>query len=287
MRVRPLRRDDAPACDAIIASLPDWFGDENGIQECAAAVRAEPGFVASVDDVGVAFLTVARPRDLVVEISWMAVRPDHRGGGHGRALVDALVQTLHDDGTRFLAVKTLSDRDPSPPYAQTRAFYEAMGFTPLMDLDIWGPENPALLYVRSVARPPRGAAVPTVDDLLSAARAGGERVTAQQARDELERGAIVVDQRTLEQRREHGDIPGAVTMSMTVVPWRLDPQSRWKIPEIADHDTRVIVVCQEGYSSSLSAAWLRDLGMQSVADVEGGFDAWRDAGLPVVPLEER
>lgn len=287
MQVRPLRPDDAPACDAIIASLPDWFGDENGIRDCAAAVRADPGFVATVDDTVVGFLTVTRPRDRVAEISWMAVHPGHRGAGHGRALIDALVRTLHDDGTRFVAVKTLSDRDPYLPYAETRAFYEAMGFTPLLDLDIWGPENPALLYVRSVARPSGGPSAPTVDDLLVAARAGGERITAAQAGDELGRGAIVVDQRTLEQRREHGDIPGAITMSMTVVPWRLDPQSPWKIPEVADHDTRVIVVCQQGYSSSLSAAWLRDLGMRNVADLEGGFDAWRDAGLPVVPLDER
>ncbi|MDP9184739.1 MAG: rhodanese-like domain-containing protein, partial [Actinomycetota bacterium] len=95
-----------------------------------------------------------------------------------------------------------------------------------------------------------------------------------------------IDHRTLEQRREHGDIPGAIRMSMTVVPWRLDPQSPWKIPAVTDHDTRVIVVCQEGYSSSLSLAWLRDLRMRRVADIEGGFEAWRDAGLPVVPLEE-
>jgi ribosomal protein S18 acetylase RimI-like enzyme len=88
-------------------------------------VRAEPGFVATVDDTVAGFLTVARPRPQVAEISWMAVHPDHRGAGHGRALVDALVEALHDDGTRFLAVKTLSDRDPYPPYAETRSFYEA------------------------------------------------------------------------------------------------------------------------------------------------------------------
>ena len=287
MAVRPLHADDAPTCDAIIAALPDWFGDEHGIRECAEAVRAQPGLVATVDDAVAGFLTVTRPRPHVAEISWMAVHPSHRGQGHGRALVDALAHTLHDDGTRFLAVKTLSDRDPYPPYGETRAFYQAMGFLPLMDLDIWGPENPALLLVRSVLHPPGTDAAPTVDDLLVAARAGGERVTAAQAADELTRGrAILVDQRTLEQRREHGDIPGATTMSMTVVPWRLDPQSPWKIPEVANHDTRVIVVCQEGYSSSLSAAWLRDLGMRNVADLEGGFEAWHDAGLPIEPLRE-
>ena len=60
-------------------------------------------------------------------------------------------------------------------------------------------------------------------------------------------------------------------MSMTVVPWRLDPQSPWKEPSVTSHGTRVIVVCQEGYSSSLSTAWLRELGMTHVADIEGGF----------------
>ena len=158
MPVRPLHPDDAPACDAIIAALPDWFGDPNGIRECAEAVRAQPGFVATADDTVVGFLTVARPRPHVAEISWMAVHPRRRGEGHGRALVDALVQMLDGDGTRFLAVKTLSDRDPYPPYAETHAFYEAMGFTPLMDLDIWGPDNPALLLVRSLVRPPTRSA---------------------------------------------------------------------------------------------------------------------------------
>ncbi|HEX3299048.1 MAG TPA: GNAT family N-acetyltransferase [Actinomycetota bacterium] len=287
MAVRPLHGDDAPACDAIITALPDWFGDEHGIRDCAEAVRSQPGFVATVDATIVGFLTVVRPRPHVAEISWMAVHPEHRGSGHGRALIDALVRTLHGDETRFLAVKTLSDRDPYPPYAETRAFYEAMGFLPLMDLDIWGPENPGLLLVRSVAQPRSGVPAPTVDDLLVAARARGERVAPAQAHDEAAaHAAILVDQRTLEQRRDHGDIPGAVTMSMTVVPWRLDPQSRWKIPGVIDHDTRVLIVCQEGYSSSLSVEWLRDLGMRNVADVEGGFEAWRDAGLPVEPHTE-
>jgi GNAT superfamily N-acetyltransferase len=153
MPVRSLQTGDAAACDGIIAALPDWFGDETGIRDCAAAVRTQRGFAATLDDAVIGFLTVTRPRPLVAEISWMAVHRDHRGQGHGRALIDALVQTLREDGTRFIAVKTLSDRDAYPPYAETRRFYRAMGFMPLMDLDIWGPENPALLFVRSLAEP--------------------------------------------------------------------------------------------------------------------------------------
>ncbi len=216
------------------------------------------------------------------------MHPDGRRHGYGRALLDAVVAELQRDGSRYLVVKTLSDREVYEPYAETRAFYIATGFTPLIDLDIWGPENPALLFVRSIAVPGGhdvAQPAPSVEDLLVAARAGGERLTPAEAFHELmdTPEALLIDQRTLEQRRANGDIPGAHTMSMTVVPWRLDPQSPWRIPEVTDHDTRVILLCQEGYSSSLSAAWLRDLGMRRIADVEGGFEAWRDAELPIEP----
>jgi ribosomal protein S18 acetylase RimI-like enzyme len=154
MEIRPLTIADAERCDEIVASLPDWFGNEQGIQECSLAVRTQPGYAslgASGDIAG--FLTVTRPRPSVAEISWVAVHADDRGHGHGRALIEALVADLHRDGTRYLVVKTLSDRDPDAGYAATRAFYVAMGFTPLLDLDLWGPENPALLLVRTIAVP--------------------------------------------------------------------------------------------------------------------------------------
>jgi rhodanese-related sulfurtransferase/GNAT superfamily N-acetyltransferase len=291
MRIRPLEPSDAERCDAIIASLPDWFGNEQGIRDCAAAVRSQPGFVLEQADTVSGFVTVGRPRPQVAEITWIAVHPDSRRRGAGRALLDAVVAELQRDGSRYLVVKTLSDREAYEPYAETRAFYIATGFIPLIDLDIWGPENPALLFVRSIAVPKGNDGAqpaPSVEDLLVAARAGAERLTPDEAFHELREtaGALLIDQRTLEQRRANGDLPGAHTMSMTVVPWRLDPQSPWKLPEVTDHDTRVILLCQEGYSSSLSASWLRGLGMRRVADVEGGFEAWRDAELPIEPLAD-
>jgi predicted N-acetyltransferase YhbS len=78
----------------------------------------------------------------------MAVHADHRGTGCGRAMIDACVRDLVAEGVAFLLVKTISDRDPDVGYGETRAFYRAMGFVPIADLDIWGPEDPALLYVR-------------------------------------------------------------------------------------------------------------------------------------------
>jgi rhodanese-related sulfurtransferase len=121
----------------------------------------------------------------------------------------------------------------------------------------------------------------TVDDLLTEARATLERVTAQQARDELADGALLVDVRTSEQRVEHGEIPGAIPIGLNVLEWRLDPSSEWRNPAATDHDVRVIVFCQEGFSSSLAAARLQSLGLHAATDVIGGFEAWRDAGLPV------
>jgi rhodanese-related sulfurtransferase len=131
------------------------------------------------------------------------------------------------------------------------------------------------LHVRPLTPVPK-----TVDDLLEEARATFERVTAEQASDELRDGAVLIDTRTFEQRTEHGDIPGAIQIGLNVLEWRLDPASEWHIPEVTDHDVRVIVVCQEGYSSSLAAARLQSLGLHRATDVIGGFDAWRKRRPP-------
>jgi rhodanese-related sulfurtransferase len=125
----------------------------------------------------------------------------------------------------------------------------------------------------------------TVDQLLAAARARLVRISAQQAAAEQSEGAMVVDTRTYEQRQTQGVIPGAVPIDRTVFEWRLDPASPWHEPEVADHDTRIIVVCGQGYSSSLAAASLQDLGLHRATDIVGGFEAWLDAGLPVEPFE--
>jgi rhodanese-related sulfurtransferase len=125
----------------------------------------------------------------------------------------------------------------------------------------------------------------TVDDLLREARALLDRVTPEQASGELEDGALLIDVRTEAQRATHGAIPGAVAIGLNVLEWRLDPASEWHIPQATDHDVRAIVFCQEGYSSSLAAARLQSLGLHRATDVVGGFEAWRDAGLPVVLIE--
>jgi GNAT superfamily N-acetyltransferase len=148
--IRPLEPErDAEACDAIVASLPEWFGIEEGIREAATLVRTTPGLVADLGGEVTGFATYAPRSSGAVEITWIAVHARHRGDGIGTSLLDALAKRLVVDGVRLLVVKTLSDRiDPGPEYASTRAFYLARGFIPVQELDIWSPENPAQLLVK-------------------------------------------------------------------------------------------------------------------------------------------
>jgi rhodanese-related sulfurtransferase len=123
--------------------------------------------------------------------------------------------------------------------------------------------------------------MPTIDEVLQNARRRLRRLTPEQALAEQAHGALLVDTRTESQRQRDGEIPEAVVLERTVLEWRLDPTSPWRITEAADHDVRVIVICNEGYSSSLAAASLQDVGLVNATDVIGGFQAWKEAGLPV------
>jgi rhodanese-related sulfurtransferase len=124
----------------------------------------------------------------------------------------------------------------------------------------------------------------TIDELLAEARARLDRVTAEQAFVEQRDGALLIDTRTFEQRRETGNVPGAIVLDRTVFEWRLDPASPSHLSEVRDHDARIIVLCRQGYSSSLAAASLHELGLRRATDVIGGFEAWTEAGLPVEPF---
>ena len=123
----------------------------------------------------------------------------------------------------------------------------------------------------------------TVDDLLSDARAQIARVDPRQASDAIGDGALLIDIRSESQRERDGVVPDAVFIPRNVLEWRCDPASRWRDPGIGGHDRELIVMCDEGYASSLAAATLKQLGFERAADLTGGFQAWRAAGLPVAP----
>jgi len=147
--IRDLLPGDVAACDVIVAGLPDWFGNADGLRECAEAVRTQTGLVAEKDGGTIGFLTFATVGLWEVEITWMAVDSAARGLGTGSALIAELLVRLKKVGATRLLVKTLSDReDPGPAYTQTRAFYLAKGFAPEAELDIWGPDNPAQIMVK-------------------------------------------------------------------------------------------------------------------------------------------
>ena len=126
----------------------------------------------------------------------------------------------------------------------------------------------------------------SIDELLAQVRGRIGRVEPAEAAARLADGALLVDTRPWEQRRRDGDVPGAVVIDRNVLEWRLDPASPWRIPEVTGHDLEVIVLCNQGYSSSLVADTLRSLGLHRAVDVVGGFEAWAAAGLPVVPAVE-
>jgi rhodanese-related sulfurtransferase len=122
---------------------------------------------------------------------------------------------------------------------------------------------------------------PTIDQVLAQARRRLVRVEPEQAAAEVVRGALLVDIRTAAQRADQGEIPGAIVIDRTVLEWRLDPTSASRLEQAKDHQVGVIVVCAEGYSSSLAAAALQDVGLVNATDVVGGFEAWKAAGLPI------
>ncbi|MFF8594958.1 rhodanese-like domain-containing protein [Streptomyces sp. NPDC015220] len=128
-------------------------------------------------------------------------------------------------------------------------------------------------------RPPVG-----VDELLERVRQGYERVEPGEAYAAARAGeALLVDIRYAALRERDGLIPGALVVERNELEWRLDPLGSHRLPEATGHDLRPVVVCNEGYASSLAAVSLHQLGLSRATDLVGGFQAWRAAGLPVTP----
>ncbi|PZT77078.1 MULTISPECIES: rhodanese-like domain-containing protein [unclassified Streptomyces] len=122
---------------------------------------------------------------------------------------------------------------------------------------------------------------PGIDELLERIRSGYVRLDPQEAWAAFRAGALLVDIRYAELRARDGLIPGALVIERNELEWRLDPRGSHRVPEAVDHDLRVVVICDEGYASSLAADSLHRLGLHRATDLAGGFQAWRAAGLPV------
>jgi rhodanese-related sulfurtransferase len=121
----------------------------------------------------------------------------------------------------------------------------------------------------------------TIDDLLARSRETLSRLDAGSAAAAVRDGATLVDTRSETPIARDGVVPGALVIARNVLEWRLDPASDHRHPDAPALDGHVIVMCHEGYQSSLAAATLQQLGFARATDLDGGFEAWRAAGLPV------
>ncbi|KAA1470920.1 hypothetical protein DENSPDRAFT_836851 [Dentipellis sp. KUC8613] len=179
------------------------------------------------------------------------------------------VQALYDEGTRWIA--RVHD----------------IGWTPYDETALWDVLHKSAQELIDPALPPPGSR--SVNDMLGAARARLQRVPPQQAFDELHDTTIpmpvlLVDIRPQAQREQFGWIQGSLIIERNVLEWRFDPRAKVEDGrlEIANrYDLRVIILCQEGYTSSLAAAALQELGLLNATDIVGGYKAWVEAGLPV------
>jgi rhodanese-related sulfurtransferase len=114
----------------------------------------------------------------------------------------------------------------------------------------------------------------SIAKILAEARRSLLRVTPEMLSSERDNGTLIVDIRPVEQRQRDGELPGAIVIDRNVLEWRLDPSSEHRIPQVTGYDIRIVIVCNEGYSSSLAAAVLQKLGLHQAVDMIGGYQAW-------------
>lgn len=152
--IRPLAPDDAAACDDVLASLPQFFGNPSGIAQCHEAVRTQQGLVAATDGRVVGFLTLQQHEAASMEITWMAVHADHRRGGVGGELLERAVSSARANDVRMLFVLTAGATDepdrPGDNYTGTRRFYRQNGFVSLKEFTLEGWGQTALVPARPV-----------------------------------------------------------------------------------------------------------------------------------------
>jgi rhodanese-related sulfurtransferase len=124
----------------------------------------------------------------------------------------------------------------------------------------------------------------TISELLAEARSRLERLEPEAALAAQRSGALIVDTRSSDERRRDGVIPGSLHVPLSVLPWRVDPDAdpRFHNPNLRGLDQRLVLVCAHGYSSSLAAATLQELGFTGATDMVGGFTAWKEQGLEVI-----
>jgi GNAT superfamily N-acetyltransferase len=151
VHIVPFEPRFAEECSALLAALPDWFGIPESNANYLRNLALLPSWIAVCDGKVVGAITLEPHFPASFEVHFMAVRPEHHRQGVGRVLLAHLEAEARGRGARWLHVKTLAPSHPDPFYARTRAFYQAMGFTPLFESEaLWGPGNPAVVLVKAL-----------------------------------------------------------------------------------------------------------------------------------------
>ena len=148
VRVRQMRSGEGELCEAILRSLPDWFGLEDSIVRYRRDLEEMETYVAEFDGTAVGFFTLAQHNQYTAEIRVMAVRRQYHRQGVGRALLVHAEHLLAQRDTAYLEVKTLGTSRPDEYYRRTQAFYLAIGFRPVQEINLWGTENPCLIMIK-------------------------------------------------------------------------------------------------------------------------------------------
>jgi rhodanese-related sulfurtransferase len=239
-------------------------------------------------------------------ISWLPGQStgfhDH-GASSGAFVVATGILEEHSPGERTRVIHPGQPRAFGPDYAHD---VRNISLAPAISIHAYSPplsdmNEYELDGSRLVPRDPESGKAATVDQewrvqqreplnieqVLSAARARLRRLSPDEAHEAMVKTeAILVDIRPESQRAVEGRIAGALVVERNVLEWRLDPASSARLPVATDHDIQVIVFCSEGYTSSLAAISLQDLGLSRATDMIGGFQGWKAMGLPIVPPGE-
>jgi rhodanese-related sulfurtransferase len=200
---------------------------------------------------------------------------DHGGAAGAFTVVDgALVEDQLDSGSWAPGRRTSFPAGSRAHFGPDHAHVLGnRGDRPATSVHAYSPPGLPLRFAAAATR--------TVDQLLDRARARLRRLDPRQAAAVAGDGGLLVDIRPAAQRQEEGEIPGAIVVERNVLEWRLDPASPHRLAEVRSHDQPIVVLCSEGYTSSLAAASLQDVGLRRATDLAGGFKAWAAAGLPV------